>query len=276
MKPDRHEPGARIATVKLGPLEATRFILGGNPLSGFSHTTQALGDEMRHYYTTERIKALYRQAESLGVKTHIARADHHIIRVLMEYWDEGGGIEWIAQTCPEVGSPERGATNGIRNGAKAIYIHGGVTDNLLHHGRLQEIQSVINTVRDAGLPCGVAGHLPAVFEYAEEHLDCDFYVCSYYNPVPRDKSPEQGTESLRFDPLDREKMTALIRKLSRPAIHYKIMAAGRNDPQAAFAYAARAMRPSDAVCVGIYPKHRPSELAQDISLLKEALAAVGQ
>ncbi len=66
-----------------------------------------------------------------------------------------------------------------------------------------------------------------------------------------------GAGSERFDPGDREKMTALIRNLSRPVIHYKIMAAGRNDPREAFAYAARAMRPTDAVCVGVYPAAPP-------------------
>jgi hypothetical protein len=284
INPDQHKPGARdreqpsgrMATVRLGGAEVTRFILGGNPQSGISHVDKAVSDEMRHYYTTERVKALYRRAERLGVKTHIGRADHHIIRVLLEYWDEGGAIQWIAQTCPEIGSPECGANNGIRNGAKAVFIHGGVTDNLLHHGRLQEVQPVINMVRDAGLPCGMAGHMPATFEYAEEHIDCDFYMCSYYNPLPRDKSPEHVTQDEHFDLQDREKMTALIGVLSRPVIHYKIMASGRNNPREAFACAARAMRPTDAVCVGIYPKRRPCELAEDVSLLKEALAAVGQ
>ena len=111
-----------VETVKLGDLEVSRFILGGNPFSGFSHWNGKLDDEMRHYYTCEHIKAVYREAERLGITTHIGRADHHIIRVLMEHWDEGGQIQWIAQTCPELGTPERGALNGICNGAKACFM----------------------------------------------------------------------------------------------------------------------------------------------------------
>ena len=265
-----------LATVKLGDLAVSRFILGGNPQSGFSHWDAPLDDEMRHYYTTERCKALYREAESLGVTTHIGRADHHIIRILMEYWDEGGAIQWIAQTCPELGPPERGALNGLRYGAKAVFIHGGQTDHLYHQGKLEEIQPVVNMVRDAGLPCGLAGHKTEIFAYAEEHVDCDFYMCCYYDPLPRDRSPEHITQEEYFDPAHREKMAKFIQQLSRPVIHYKIVASGRNDPREAFSYAARHMRPTDAVCVGIFQKYRPHELAEGVRLLKEALAAVGQ
>ena len=267
---------SKLATVKLGDLEVSRFIVGGNPQGAFSHWDAALDQEMKHWFSSANCKALLRQAESLGVTTHIGRADHHIMRLLLEYWDEGGTIQWIAQTCPELGAPERGAQNGINNGAKAVFIHGGQTDNLHHNGKLKEIQPVIDMVRDAGLPCGMAGHQTATFEYAEEHIDCDFYMCSYYSPTSREHSPEHITQDEYFNPEHRVKMTQLIRGLSRPVIHYKIMASGRNDPREAFTFAARAMRPTDAVCVGVFPKHRPNELAEDVGLLKEALKAVGQ
>jgi hypothetical protein len=52
------------------------------------------------------------------------------------------------------------------------------------------------------------------------------------------------------------------------------MAAGRNDPQAAFAFAASHLRANDAVCVGIYQKDNPGILRQDVQLLEESLAAV--
>ncbi len=260
--------------VKLGAVEVSRFILGGNPFSGFSHLNRQLDDELRHWYTTERIKATYREAERLGINAHVARADHHIARVLLEYWDEGGTIQWIAQTCPEVGSPQRGAQNGISYGAKAVYVHGGMMDNYLIHGRLEEIPPVIDMIHDAGLPAGVAGHLPGVFEWAEEHLNCDFYMCSYYNPIPRDKGAENlRPEQENYDPAARDQMAATIKGLSKPVIHYKVMAAGRNDPKEAFNYVARTMRSGDAVCVGVNTKHRPQEIEEDVRLLEEGLRA---
>jgi len=263
--------------VKLGNLEVSRFMLGGNPQSGFSHWNRAKDLEMMRFFKAERMKALYREAEALGVTTHIGRADHHIMRILFEYWDEGGTIEWIAQTCPELGGPARGAQNGIGHGAKAVFIHGGQMDHALIHGRLDEVKSVIDMIHEAGLPAGAAGHRPAVFEWAEERLDCDFYMCSYYNPVPRDKTAEHVTiDEENFDHADRERMTDLIQHLSKPAIHYKILGSGRNEPKQAFEYAASKMRPGDAVLVGIYPKDHPDQLAEDVRLFEEALRAVGQ
>ena len=89
--------------VKIGSLSVSRFILGSNPFSGFSHQGEARDREMMKFYTSTRIKETLRLAESLGINSVIGRADKHMIRVLMEYWDEGGKIQWLAQTCPGVG-----------------------------------------------------------------------------------------------------------------------------------------------------------------------------
>jgi hypothetical protein len=265
-----------IATVKLGNLEVTRFIIGGNPFSGFGHQDGKLDEEMVSYYTAERIKQTYHQAEKLGVTTCVARTDKHIVRLMREYWEEGGTIQWIGQTAPELGPAPNGARQAIGNGARAVFVHGGETDHLYHQGKLGDLQAAINMIHEAGLPAGVAGHQTAIFEYAEEHLNCDFYMCSYYNPTSREQTAEHVTQDERFRAEDREKMTAFIQKLTKPVIHYKILAAGRTKPEDAFAFAARAMRKTDAVCVGIFTKHRRDEIAEDIGYLKEGLKAVGQ
>ncbi len=259
--------------VRLGNLAVSRFILGGNPFSGFSHQTPEMDNEQLHYYTSNRIKQTYREAERLGVNTYIGRTDHHTCRLLLEYWDEGGTIQWIAQTCPEVAAPERCVRNAVRFGAKAIFVHGGWVDFLWAKGRIAEVPPIINMIHDHGLPVGIAGHLPEVFEWAEEHLDCDFYLCSYYNPVPRDNGPENpgAGQPERFDSADRDRMTTAIQYLSKPVVHYKIMAAVRNEPREAFAYAASKMRASDAVCVGVHTKDRPNEIAENVALLEEEL-----
>jgi len=47
--------------VRIGNLEVSRLILGGNPFSGFSHWHAAGDAEMKHYYTAARIKEVYHQ-----------------------------------------------------------------------------------------------------------------------------------------------------------------------------------------------------------------------
>lgn len=252
-------------TITLGTLDVSRFILGSNPISGFSHQSPEMDSRMRHYFTAAQIKRLFGEAESLGVTAVIGRADHHVMRVLMEHWDEGGTLRWIAQTCPEVGSIERGVLNALAGGASACFIHGGLMDHLFAAGRLDEVLPAIAQIRAAGLPAGIAAHDPAVHRWAARELDIDFHMCSYYNPIPRVDSPDHkhGTEE-RFESDDRQAMAETIQTLQRPVIHYKVMAAGRNDPEDAFAFARRQMRPGDAICVGIYDELDPNMLSRTV------------
>jgi len=195
--------------------------------------------------------------------------------MLMEYRDEGGTLQWFAQTCPEVGDHETCIQRAYSYGAKACHIHGGVMDNLFAQHKMDEIPASLDLIRENGMLAGIAAHNHHVIEWAEEHLDVDYYLCCYYNPSPRDKKAdhEAGVTEYYLEE-DRQAMTDLIPKLTRPVIHYKIMAAGRNDPQAAFAYAALKMRPNDAVCVGIYQQDRPDILKEDVELLEKSLLAL--
>jgi len=260
--------------VNIGALRVSRFILGGNPFSGFSHQNPEKDMEMKRYYTCARIKEVLREAEKLGLNTLVARADHHIIRVLLEYRDEGGKLQWIAQTCPELGTMERGINNAIYGGAQGCYIHGGFMDFLFANNRLDEVPLAIEKIKKAGLPAGIAAHNPKVLEWAEKNLNVDFYMCSYYIPTVRDKDPEHKSGMVEiFSDEDRERMVSVIKNLKRPAIHYKVMAAGRKDPEEAIAFVSKHLRPQDAVCIGIYPKDKPYMLQENLSLLQKYLAS---
>ena len=219
-----------LEKIRLGHVEATKFIVGSNPFSGFSHQTPARDAEMTHYYSVARIKETLRHAEEIGITTLLARADHHVIRLLHEYWDEGGTIQWIAQTCPEIGNIAQGISNGIRGGAKACYLHGGQMDYLFANGQMAQVPALIEQIRAAGLPAGIAGHTAGLFEWADEHLELDFYMCAYYNPSPRDKQAQHLPENAEyFGDEDRDAMVTTIAHLSKPAIHYKVFAGRAED-----------------------------------------------
>ena len=145
--------------VQIGVVRISRFILGSNPLSGFSHQSPEMDLMMKRYYTTARIKETIRTAERLGVNTLIGRTDYHIIRLLLEYWDEGGTIQWFAQTCPEARRHEMCVERAAAGGAKGCHIHGGVMDNLLAQGRLGEIAGVVAGIRERGMLAGIAGQV---------------------------------------------------------------------------------------------------------------------
>jgi hypothetical protein len=256
-----------IGTVKIGDLAISRLIVGGNPFSAVSHQTPEMDLAMKRYFTADRIKKTWRSAEEVGITTFIGRGDRHITRLLFEYENEGGKIQWVAQTCPEMKSTARSVEDALSEGAKACYIHGGVMDNLYTANTLDEIPRIIKMIREAGIPAGIAGHDPRVFEWAEKNLDVDFYMCSYYNSAHRDQDAElKSGRTEWFNNADRDIMVSLIRKLKKPAIHYKIFAAGRTNPKDAFEFTSRHLRPGDAVCIGVYPEPKPEMLVEDAAL----------
>ncbi|MDF1514360.1 MAG: hypothetical protein P1S60_11180, partial [Anaerolineae bacterium] len=67
---------------------------------------------------------------------------------------------------------------------------------------------------------------------------------------------------------DRQIMLRLIATLSRPAIHYKVLAAGRNDPEDALKLVGHNLRENDAVCVGVFAADRMDMLQQDVAYLE--------
>jgi hypothetical protein len=264
-----------LDTVRIGSHDVSRFILGSNPFSGFSHQGHERDREMVDHYTCARIKELLHQAESLGINTVIARADFHMARTLLEFHNEGGKLQWFGQTCPELGAPEPSLQRVARFGGPACHIHGGYADHLMGKGEMDKLIPTVKYARELGLTVGMAGHMTKTIRWAEENLDLDYYMCCYYHPIDRSKSAEHraGTNE-RYRDIDREAMVALIQELDRPVIHYKIMAAGRNDPAEAFGFAARHMRPGDACCVGIHTGDKADMLKEDVELLENSMRAV--
>ncbi|MHC5056569.1 MAG: hypothetical protein ACYTKD_17880 [Planctomycetota bacterium] len=264
-----------MQSISLAGVGVSRLLLGSNPFSGFSHQGRERDAAMVRHYTAARIKETLFEAERLGITGLVARTDQHVIRLLMEYRDEGGRLKWFAQTCPGVGPTEMCVRRALGAGAVACHVHGGVMDHLVAKGKTDEAKRAVDLIREGGIPAGIAGHNVRVFERAERHLDVDYYMCCYYNPTRRDEDPSHphGAEE-KFRDEDRAAMTALIRALSKPVIHYKILAAGRNDPAEAFRYAARAMRPQDAACVGVFTGDDADMLAKDVALFGKAISGV--
>ena len=90
-----------IPLVDFGPHRVSRLIVGGNPVSGFSHVSGELSREMVDYFTAANVLKLLRDCESAGINTWQSRGDKHIRRLLHEYRLAGGRLQWIAQTASE-------------------------------------------------------------------------------------------------------------------------------------------------------------------------------
>jgi hypothetical protein len=253
-----------LPTVKIGEHNVSRLIVGGNPFSGNSHQSGELSREMRDYYTTEKIKETLRECERCGLNTIQARGDNHIMRMLNEYRNDGGKLQWIAQTASERASIKSNVDQIASYGAMACYHHGSKTDSLFREGKIDTVKDILKHIKDKGIPAGLGTHSPAVIRYAEDNnFDADFYMMAFYNLSKRGEI---------YLPEDREAASEVIREVEKPCLAFKIMAAGRNEPREAFKYAYGNIKLIDAVVIGIYTKNHPNQVQENADLAREFIS----
>jgi hypothetical protein len=254
-----------LPTVPFGPYQITRLIIGGNPFSGNSHISREMDNEMLDYFNTDNIKKTLFQCQENGLNAMQLRGDRHITRIIREYRREGGNMQWIAQTCPELGDFAGGIRAIMDYKPIAIYHHGTVADNLFKAGETDELLSRLAVIRKTGALVGLGSHMPELVEYSEKNgWDVDFYMTCVYNlsKVQRESSSITGVANRGepFDEEDREIMYKTIRATAKPCLVFKILGATRRcstqaEVEKAYAEAFANIKDNDAVVVGMYPKY---------------------
>jgi hypothetical protein len=256
--------------IKLKNLSISRIVVGGNPVSGFSHAGPDRSKAMLDYFTMENIKKMLHHCEKCGINTAFLRADNFIIRVLREYWNEGGKIQWVAQTATEEDAMSN-IDKAKRFGASAIYLHGGTIDGLFEDGEHDKVLKQLEHAKETGLPAGVASHIPPnIMEVEKRGWNPDFYMVCLYN-IPGYKGKLGVDENEKFRQEDRAIALDVIAKVQRPCIAYKILAAGRMDPRVAFKEVFSRIKPTDGVNVGMFPPDgKTGDIVQEnVDLVKE-------
>jgi hypothetical protein len=268
--------------VKLSGSDAyiSRLIMGGNIFSGFSHISAETDAEMEDYYTADNIKKALFRAEECGINAVNLRADKHIFRILREYRNEGGSLQWLAQTAPEMLSFKGNIDQIMRYKPTAIYLQGTVTDNLFKEKNYDEIKERLKIIRDTGAAVGLCTHMPQVVEYAEEHnLDADYYMTCLYNLSRIDRVSASITGKINsgepFYEEDRELMYKTIKSVSKQCHVFKILGAGRHceterQVEAAFEETFANIKESDVVIVGVFQKYM-DQIAANAEIVRKIL-----
>jgi len=259
----------QLPRIRLGDLEVARLILGTNPVSGFSHQDAKRSRQMVEYFTVERVKQLLRACEDHGIDAVVARADRFIVRVLGEYWREGGAIRWIAQTAPEFADPIRNIRMAAQAGASAIYVHGNDADRLFASGRIDDLRARLDAIHSLGLPAGMAAHEPwNLLEAQKLSLPLDFCLLCLYNLTGyRGRPNEEPME--QFDPRHRAVALNTIRELPWPCLAYKILGAGRLSLDEGLADVGPKLRPGDGILLGMFPPDCPDLVGQAVRRVAE-------
>jgi hypothetical protein len=239
---------------KIKDHDVSRLIVGGNPISGNAHSRDLLyvSSLMRYYFTDEKCVETLHLCEQCGINTAQLRTDSHIVRILDKYRKQGGKMQWIAQIKPQ--KPDMSdIMNDIRmafdNGAMGGYLQGQVSDRLVQEGRIDLVQKAWEDIKANASIAGVGGHsLDVIIACEKAGMEPDFYMKTLHRGDYWSANKQPQNDNIWS--VTPEKTIEFMKKVNRPWIAFKVLAAGAIHPREGFKYAFE--NGADFICVGMF------------------------
>lgn len=262
---------------KIGTLEVSRLIMGGNLISGYAHSRDLgyVRDLAMHYNTQQKIMETIALAESYGINTIVTGSG-----LIRKYRKECGGkvvcIADIVRTRvePDAKAYAEKAKQMVDDGVDAIYLFGCFSDRLVAEGRIGLVAKAVECVKELGIPSGIGAHDLNVIKVCEQNkIPCDFYVKTlHHHKYPTGPKPEQIKGPLAEIPgywcSNPEETIEFMKTVEKPWIAFKVLAAGAIPPRNAFPYVFE--HGADHVLAGMFD----FQIAEDAQIAKEAVASV--
>jgi len=290
----RAEPSDLLPTVSLGPHRVTRLIVGSNPIYGYSHHNRLYDQHMLEWFTDERIVKLLLDCEKAGINTWQYSFNYDQKRQIPKIRAAGCKIQFICLAASwhydeKMGRTPEDVLAGTIKCAQAaaefkpvgIAFHGGATDILFRAGKIDLLKTYVNSVHDLGIAAGISTHNPKILATLHEKgFGNDFYMTGlhYLTRHPEDWIKEIGTRPVDegWIASDPPKMVAAIRNVDKPALVYKVLAAGRKcgseeQKRQAIEWAYKNIKPIDGTIIGLYPRYS-DQVTETTKMVREILA----
>jgi uncharacterized membrane protein YphA (DoxX/SURF4 family) len=263
----RSELKGQLPTGRIGNLDLSRMILGGNLIGGWAHARDLIyvSKLVRAYHHREKIFQTFALAESCGVNAIITNP--LLCGVMNDYWRNGGRIHFISD-CGGKNVMEL-IQKSIDQGAASCYIQGGVADRLVEEGKFDLMHKALELIRKNGLPAGIGGHkLQTIRASVEQGLRPDYWMktlhkVDYWSAKPQPEHDNRWCECP-------DETAAYMKTLTEPWIAFKILAAGAIEPKMAFRHAFEAG--ADFICVGMYDFQIVDDVNLALSVLNGGVA----
>jgi len=266
----------QIPTAKIADKDFSRLILGGNLLSGYSHSRDLIyvSHLVKAYHHRDKIFATLLLAEKCGVNTLLTNPI--MATMIDEYWKRGigkiqfisdcAGLEYDKGVYP---TPYQEYLDRIQRaidyGATACYIQGETADYYMKNGKPEAIEGAIQLIRDNNVIVGIgAHHIETIKACVESGFEPDFWMKTLHHHNYWSAKHEEWHDNMYC--FDIEKTVAYMESLPQPWIAFKTMAAGSIHPREAFKYAFE--KGADFVCAGMYD----FQMVEDANIALDALA----
>ena len=270
---------------KIGDLEISRILLGGNLLTHYTHSRDLryVKTLATHYNTEEKILETLALSEQHGVNTLVIHNVQSTMDILKKHRQGGGKMQWITCTAHALAGGNLAAFSKqieelVDYGADALYISGVEADRLcgFHkpifapeadercaEPKLDLLAQAITVCKAHGLPTGVGAHRMGVIVDCEKaKIEADFYVKTFHHQ----KYPSVNLYHDSRWCSKPEELKQFMQNVKKPWFAFKVMAAGGIPPQSAFRYAFEGG--ADFVLAGMFD----FEIVQDVRIATEVLA----
>ncbi len=275
----------QLAMGKIGDLEISRLLLGGNLLTHYTHSRDLkyVYSLAKHYNTEKKILDTLELAEQHGINTLVIHNVRPIIALLNKHRRNGGKMQWITCTFHALVGGNLARFNTeieqlVDDGTDAVYVSGVEADNLCGYPpdisaadsaqrvadpKMDLLAQAVDLAKAHGLPTGLGAHRMGTIAQCEAAtLNVDFYLKTlHHHNYP---TAEIHCDS-NFCPQPQE-LIEFMKTVDKPWIAFKVMAAGAIAPDDAFRYAFN--NGADFVLAGMFD----FEIAEDVRIANEAFA----
>lgn len=274
----RPAPGPRLETGRIGKVEISRLICGGNLIGGYAHSRDLIyvSSLLNHYFTDEKVLDTWQICEEHGINTMIVNPDNtRAVALYRRYRQERGGrLQWLAQAGPDETKMDEVIKSSIDAGAVGVFLVGNLGDRWAFDQRVDLIGKFVDLVRRQGVITGVAGHSLEMIEAVEgARLPVDFYMKTlHHNNYWSARRPDQSKPVIEnyavdnYYDMDPDRTIAVMSRIEKPWIAYKVLAAGAIAPKVGFDYAFR--HGADFACVGMFD----FQVAEDVKIAADIIA----
>jgi len=294
----KDKSGVQMPTGKIGNLEISRLISGGNIISGWCHARDLLyvSDLAEAYLTEEKVFETLELMEENGVNAIVI--DMVQLELVNRYRHErareiqtivGVRQDWNDWVRPGWEDLKTHIDETFNKEPDTIFLHGGYCDRLVEAGKEKNVEllcKAIEYIRGQGFAAGLGSHSIYVPMACDKMgVEPDYYFKTfhhdkYWSATPKGRRRKFCVDAERYQDhnefhdnifcIEPEMTVEYMKKKKQPWIGFKVLAAGAIHPESGFKYAFE--NGADFIAVGMFD----FQIVEDTIIAKNVLAGIKQ
>jgi uncharacterized membrane protein YphA (DoxX/SURF4 family) len=256
---------------KIGNIDLSRLIAGGNLIGGWAHSRDLLyvSKLVKAYHNDDKVIQTLSIAEKCGINALLCNPS--LARIIHKYWNETDGKIHFISDCQLGLDFIAGAKMSVDLKASAAYCGGEMTDRFAAAGKFDIIRQGLDIIRAAGIPAGIGAHkIEAIEACVKEGIIPDFWMktihsWNYWSSMVGEPGKEWMDNRFDYNP---DRTIEFMNTLGQPWIGFKVLAAGAIKPEEGFKYAYE--NGADFITVGMYD----FQIVDDVNLVNDILPQV--